>query len=157
MIRTALKMMSVLGLGVCAALPAPAGGAEIMDYEGEALEIVLVWDRPVDLDVFLTDPAGETVYFANRTGRNGTQMGLESGCDTAAQGAGLYRETVQILKAQPGRYRVSVDFIKDCGNSTADAEFDVILKNKKGAEIDRARSRVQYRLLNPVAWEIWIQ
>ncbi len=153
--KTRGKILALLG--VMAAYPAQADMTEISGYLGKPLIIELVWESPVDLDLFLTDPTGETVYFANRISKSGVRMGLESGCGEISKNPTSYRESVKIEKALLSRYRVSVDFIKDCGNTSLDAEFDVILKNKEGDVIDSARSSVQYRLLNPVGWEFRIK
>lgn len=150
----ALTLMAVVQLDI---RPVQAEGLEIAGFEGKPLVVELVWESPVDLDLFLTDPAGETVYFANRIAKNGTKMGLESGCEKVGGEPQSYLETVKIPVAQLGRYRVSVDFIKGCGNSFLEAEFDIILKNGQGTKIDQTRSAVQYRLLNPVAWEFIIK
>ncbi len=144
-------------LGAMTAYPVQADVIEISGHLGKPLIIELVWENPVDLDLFLTDPTGETVYFANRISKSGVRMGLESGCSEVSKNHASYGEIAKIEKALLGRYRVSVDFIKDCGNTSLDAEFEVILKNKEGDVIDSARSSVQYRLLNPVGWEFRIK
>ncbi len=130
---------------------------EIDGYQGETLQVELVWEDPVDLDLFLTDPTGETIYFANRVSKSGNRMGTESGCKDIEKKKSSYRETAVIQKAKAGRYRVSVDFIKDCGNTSLEAKFGVILKNEEGIVIGKAQSMVQYRLLNPVGWEFKVK
>lgn len=127
-------------------------------YAGEALTVELIWNEPVDLDLFLTDSAGETVYFANRKAKSGVKMGAMKGCEAVSNNQQQsFLESADISAAQTGRYRVSVDFIKDCGNSVLEAEFRVILKNREGEVIGQGQSKVQYRLLNPVGWEFWIE
>lgn len=137
--------------------PAMAEMAAIDNVAGKSLVVEIQWDAPVDLDIFLTDPSGETVYFANRLAKSGAAMGAESGCRDAAQGDGPYRESIRIPSALAGRYRVSVDFIKDCGHTTLSADLRVILKTPDGTVLGQAESQVQYRSLNPVAWEFRVQ
>lgn len=127
-------------------------------YTGMPLTVELNWEVPVDLDLFLTDPTGETVYFANREAKSGVKMGAMNGCEAVVNNQQQsFVESADISAAQKGRYRVSVDFIKDCGNSILEAEFRVILKNQEGVVIGQSQSKVQYRLLNPVGWEFWIE
>jgi hypothetical protein len=48
----------------CAAgrpLPPPS----VPPARGDALRVTLAWDAPVDLDLYVTTPRGETVYYAN--------------------------------------------------------------------------------------------
>ena len=147
--------------GVLAVLvPVCAARAEMTAIDnavGKSLVVEITWDDPVDLDIFLTDPPGETVYFANRLAKSGAAMGMESGCGEAAQGGRPYTESIRIPAALAGRYRVSVDFIKDCGHTTLGADLRVVVKTADGAVLGRAESEVQYRNLNPVAWEFEIK
>ena len=135
--------------------------AEPVPITGQLAQRVIVelsWKVPVDLDLFVTDPEGETVYFANRKARTGLAMGEEADCRTIAAGSAPYRETAIITAARPGRYRVSVDFLKDCGTIALQADFGVrLLEATNGNELARSRSQVRHRVLEPVAWEFVIQ
>ena len=148
---------AILIISALLASPARAENPTFEDQTGMSLTVELIWETPVDLDLFLTDPGGETVYFANRIAKSGAKMGAMLGCEAVGNQNQKFLESVHIPAAQAGRYRVSVDFIKDCGNSILEAEFSVILKNKEGAAIGNGQSEVQYRLLNPVGWEFWIE
>jgi hypothetical protein len=150
-----MKQVLVL-MVVLIASPAFAAPLQVPNGEGLALEVELKWQSPVDLDLFLTDPNGETVYFANRMAKSGAKMGQESGCAQLTE-AGPFRETAKIPKAMLGRYRVSVDFIKDCGSKALSADFETILRGPNGRELGRGASKVQYRLLNPVGWEFEVK
>ncbi len=148
-----MRLAAGLLIGCVLAMPARAEVVSIADAVGTSLIVEIAWNDPVDLDIFLTDPPGETVYFANRLAKGGAVMGRESGCAEAAQGDGPYSETIRIPTALSGRYRVSVDFIKDCGNTTLKADLRVVVKSADGTVLGRGKSDVQYRNLNPVAWE----
>lgn len=54
---------------VAAPLPAPAA-PPLAPSAG--LNVRLIWEAPVDLDLYLTDPTSETVYFANNPSRTKT-------------------------------------------------------------------------------------
>jgi len=150
--RRALAVIAVI-----AAFPVQAAPIAVSGVIGQELTVELLWQAPVDLDLFLTDPNGETVYFANRTAKSGARMGVETGCKQVMQEKGNYRESAVIPKALSGRYRVSVDFIKDCGSKAVSAAFEAVLRSKEGRELGRGRSEVQYRLLNPVGWEFEVK
>jgi hypothetical protein len=78
----------------------------------------------VDLDLYVTDPALETVYFANRRSSSGGQLARDLGCGEVSSGSPSVEEVTWPLP-RPGRYRVGVDFIDACGSGLAQAEFRV--------------------------------
>jgi hypothetical protein len=87
-----------------AASPAPAGAG---------VTVTLRWDAPVDLDLYVTDPVLETVYYANpRTASGGV---LEADARCARRVPGTQEERVRWTKPPSGRYRVGVDFPEACG------------------------------------------
>ncbi|MCW9034092.1 MAG: hypothetical protein OQJ97_07715 [Rhodospirillales bacterium] len=132
--------------------------ASIEAAKGKDLVIKILWTLPVDLDLFLTDPGGETVYFANRKAKSGITMGKMAGCAEVKMGASPYVETIVIPKAVQGLYRVSVDFIKDCGSKAVQAGFRVHLLEKGGQKLlGQGESKVKYRLLDTVGWEFEIK
>ncbi len=151
---TAITILMVSGFisTACQANP-----VQIDNSAGLQLIVGLHWQESLDLDMFLTDPAGETVYFANRLAKSGVRMGQRTSCTDIAQAPGPYFETIEIPNAIPGRYRVSVDFIKDCDHTDLEADFSVTLKNHAGNELGNTKSTVKYRLLNPVAWEFIVK
>jgi hypothetical protein len=104
-----------------AAPPAPA--APVARPDG-ALHVILTWAAPVDLDLYVTDPVGETVYFANNPTRAGARLERDARCGTLGAGRGLLEE-VRMTAPVPGRYRVGVDFIDSCGSGLTSVPFRV--------------------------------
>jgi uncharacterized protein YfaP (DUF2135 family) len=141
------------GMGIAVAGPVPVSGAGEQE-----LFVEINWSSPVDLDLFLTDPAGETVYFANRKARSGVQMGKMTGCKEVAAGRPPFVETVSVPHPVQGTYRVSVDYIKDCGASALQVDFNVRLVNAETMQqLAAGHSTVKYRLLDTVGWEFEIK
>jgi hypothetical protein len=85
---------------------------------------VLVWSDPVDLDLYVTDPALETVYFANSPSGSEGRLERDTRCEDVAAG-GPRLEVVTWKTARPGRYRVGVDFMDACGSTDETAPFRV--------------------------------
>lgn len=109
------------GLPVAAASPAanptPTAAAA-------GLRVALVWSAPVDLDLYVTDPAQETVYFANPRAATGGRLANDTTCREAAE----RRLEVSSWERPPvGRYRVGVDFIEDCGRDLDQVRFRVVV------------------------------
>ncbi len=138
--------------------PVLASPVVVPDSAGRDLTVEIIWQSPVDLDLFLTDAAGETVYFANRVARSGVRMQVMTGCRDISDGAPPYGESIYLPGAHKGVYRVSVDFIKDCDSHALTADFRVRLRdNTTGQQLGQGRSSVKYRLLDTIGWEFEVQ
>ena len=96
-------------------LPAAAG-----------LQVALVWSAPVDLDLYLTDPTWETVYFANNPSRTGAQLMRDTRCRDVASHENAFVELASIAAPQPGRYRVGVDFMDACNGPHQPVSFRIV-------------------------------
>jgi hypothetical protein len=113
-----------LALTACRAALVPPPALPVPDSPG--LHVLLAWDAPVDLDLYVTDPSWETVYFANTPSRAGGRLEGDVRCDTLKR-AGRQAEWVRFAMPRPGPYRVGVDFIDDCGNDMEKVSFTIIV------------------------------
>jgi uncharacterized protein YfaP (DUF2135 family) len=77
--------------------------------------VTLTWDAPADLDLYVTEPALETVYFANRKTRHGGVLARDARCADVASGPRV--EQAAWRTPPPGGYRVGVDFLEPCGGA----------------------------------------
>jgi len=92
------------------------------------LNVTLMWDAPVDLDLYLTDPTSETVYFANNPSRTGARLLHDARCRHVVGAAeGPFFEQAQVEDPRSGRYRIGVDFIDACGAQDAAVSFRVVV------------------------------
>jgi hypothetical protein len=90
------------------------------------LRVELVFGAGADLDLYLTDPSQETVYYAN-TPSGGSEGRLERDlrCDDPAPRV----ETIVLPNAPPGRYRVGIDHAGGCrGGGNANEPYLVIVE-----------------------------
>ncbi len=124
--------MAALLLGACGGPPTPATipvdpapwGSELTE-RAEALaaslteappappgelRVRLAFEAEVDLDLFVTDPLEESVYFANDRSRSGGALDADARCETPAP----HFETVRWETPPKGRYRIGVDFPRRC-------------------------------------------
>ena len=106
------------------------------------LRVELVFSRGADLDLYLTDPAQETVYYANTPSRaSGGRLEADLRCDAPEPRV----EAVLFENAPPGRYRVGVDHAESCAGGAAVEAFLVIVEAAGGerrelrGEISRGR------------------
>ena len=93
----------------------------------DGLNVFLTWTASVDLDLYLTDPTLETVYFGNNPSRTGGQLLRDTRCgDVRRQGP--FWEQARVLHPKPGRYRVGVDFIECCAAARQPVGFRVLVE-----------------------------
>lgn len=113
--------MCAIGLAAgCAASPISLSGPTRGAPAPGELRVELWFGAGADLDLYVTDPTQETVYYANSASR-GSAGRLEA--DLRCDAAGTPRiETVVFAGAPPGRYRVGVDRAGTCeaGGSAAE-------------------------------------
>jgi len=124
--RLGLAVM-LAGCAAHAPLPAPpAPAAPVPPLPG--LSVVLTWSAPVDLDLYVTDPTSETVYFANNPSRTGARLLRDARCKDVGAGPAPFVESADVPEPQPGRYRVGVDFIDSCATKVAEASFRLVIE-----------------------------
>jgi len=96
--------------------PAPSS-----EPAGAGVTVTLRWDAPVDLDLYVTDPVLETVYYANPRSASGGVLEADARC--ARRAPGTQEERVRWTKPPSGRYRVGVDFPEACGGRVDDVAW----------------------------------
>lgn len=74
------------------------------------LLVRLAFDGAADLDLFVTDPMQESVYFGNSPTRSGGELIADRRCDDRPPRV----EVVHFPEPVAGRYRVGVDFHRRC-------------------------------------------
>ncbi len=111
-------MGRLLGLFGASAIVVACASAEplpaIPAAEGRApgsLRVRLAFGEEADLDLFVTDPRLETVYFGNTPSLGGGVLAKDQRCEDP----GPRVERVTFADPAPGRYRVGVEFAKSCG------------------------------------------
>jgi hypothetical protein len=128
-VRRTLSLLSIV-LGACAAhrplsSPVPPSTPSLPAANG--LQVALLWSAPVDLDLYLTDPTWETVYFANNPSRTGARLLRDARCGDVAATDTVFVELAGMTAPLPGRYRIGVDFIDACNAPHEPVGFRVVV------------------------------
>jgi hypothetical protein len=94
----------------------PLGADEnTQDLATGDVRVTLTWGDAADLDLVVTDPNGETIYYDSKTSSSGGQLDVDAngGCDTAITSPA---ENIVWPDTGPaGQYLVQVSMFDDCG------------------------------------------
>ncbi len=102
------------------------------DTESGALSVQLAFESNADLDLYVTGPLLETVYFANHNSKSGGSIDEDVRCDTE----GERLEEIRFENPLPGRYRVGVDFPEGCEEGILMAPYAVqVLHNGESQQV----------------------
>jgi hypothetical protein len=113
------------------------------------LSVHLAFGNDADLDLYVTGPDEETVYYANTPGKAGGALVEDQRCTHE----GPRVETVRFpAPLAPGRYRVGVDYPHACGDTTAPAPFAVSVDGPGGRVEERGIAR--HHVFEPVVLEL---
>jgi len=113
-----------------------------------ALRVRLAFGAGADLDLYVTDPLQETVYFANNPSRAGGRLERDLRCDDSAPRI----ETVTFPDPHPGVYRVGVDFPESCERSRDPVAFAVVVE-QDGRVLAEQRSGIMPLYFAPIVLE----
>lgn len=102
----------------------------------DTLRVRLAFGARADLDLYLTDPAQETAYFANTPTKRGAELSADLRCDDPAPRV----ETVALARPMPGRYRVGVDYPQACGDDAGPVSF--VVSFERGARRESRRGAI---------------
>ncbi len=105
-------------------------GAYLLDRDGQAaaregLTVHLAFGAEADLDLYVTDPLLETVYFANQSSRSGGQILEDLRCDEEQ----IKVEEVRFDAPIPGRYRVGIDYPNACAEGNRESPYAVSVQH----------------------------
>jgi hypothetical protein len=108
------------------------------------LLVQLAFGAEADLDLYVTDPLLETVYFANHESKSGGKISDDARCDEQP----FRIEEVWFNAPIPGRYRVGVDFPEQCNGSEEAAAYVVsVLQDGKRKKVSGSVSLRQFEVI----------
>jgi hypothetical protein len=116
---------------------------------GGGLSVHLAFGEVADLDLYVTGPLDETVYYGNTPSKIGGALVDDRRCENDGPGIETIRFSAPLT---PGRYRVGVDYPHACGETPAPTPF-VIAVDAPGGRTTR-RGLARYRVFEPIILEI---
>lgn len=119
--------------------------------EPDHLHVRLAFGAEVDLDLYVTDPSEETVYYANTPSRTGGALLEDQRCAHPTPRIETIRFPAPLA---PGRYRIGVDYPRACDEERAPAPFAVAVDGPEGRTLHRGLAR--HQVFEPIALEVVI-
>lgn len=111
------RSLATLGAALDAEGPPNAGPGDA------GVSVRLAFGAEADLDLYVTDPSLETVYFAKRESASGGRLETDRRCDAPAPRI----EVAKFPTATPGVWRVGVDHPRRCDGGKEASPFVVEL------------------------------
>lgn len=108
----------------------PQQGGSSMAQPGEPqlgtgdVQVTLRWDTQADIDLHVTDPMNEEIYFAHRTANSGGQLDVDAnaGCSNDPRVENIFWPTGG---SPSGTYQIEVDYYNECGAGATNYEVIV--------------------------------
>jgi hypothetical protein len=130
-----LLASSIFGCAATGAGPSTTAGMPLADQadalaaslrvgaptEGGGVVVRLAFGADADLDLYVTDPLLDTVYFARHETRTGGRIEADVRCDST----GPRIEEVRFEDPLPGRYRIGIDYPRACDGASESAAYAV--------------------------------
>jgi len=142
-------LLALAGAG-CSDAPAPLPSLSALAEHPVAthdVRVQLVFGEEADLDLFVTDPMHEEIYFANSPSRLGGVLEADRRCDDPVPRV----ETIHFSPAPAGRYRVSVDFPIRCRPEIEAVPYRVIVE--ANGKLERVEGTAQFGQLEHIVIE----
>lgn len=142
-----------LGLSCAGAPPAEREAERLRDVleaalEGEpadpTLRVLLAFGPGADLDLYVTDPLQETVYFANSPSAAGGRLEADLHCGSEPPGDRI--ERVRFAEPPSGTYRVGIDYPRSCGRARAAAFALAVVRGEDVAIHTGVLEPLEFRL-----------
>ena len=116
------------------------------EYQDHVL-VSLAFSAETDLDLYVTDPLLETVYFANHESKSGGTISGDVRCDME----GPRIETVRFERPMAGLYRIGIDYPESCHGGRGRAAYAVSVR---GDRVNKsARGTIDYSRFEVIVLE----
>jgi hypothetical protein len=94
------------------------------------VQVNISWSGASDVDLYVTDPADETVYYGNRSSASGGSIDLDSNAACNIDGKNAENIVWPANQAPRGTYKVIVRYFDDCGVARTDWVVTILAKGQ---------------------------
>lgn len=92
------------------------------------LRVMLTWDGTADLDLYLTGPSWETVYFGNNPSSEGGKLERDVRCADLSEAGEPPLESATFAEPAAGHYRIGVDYMEACGGQSDPQPYRLLVE-----------------------------
>ena len=117
------------------------------------LTILPAQHRPVDPDLYVSDPQLETVYYGNTPVRSGGRLTRDYHCKST--GGDVRVEEIVFAEPLPGRYRIGVDYAHRCERASGAVVY--VIEIHQAGERQEIRGISEPRVFAPIVIEIEVR
>jgi hypothetical protein len=89
------------------------------------VQVGISWDTPTDVDLHVTEPGGETIYYGNTTSSTGGQLDLDSNPGCTIDGVNHENVFWPPGASPSGQYSVTVRMFNDCEEGGASGTITI--------------------------------
>lgn len=118
-----------------------------------AVTVRLAFAPEADLDLYVSDPQLETVYYGNTPVRSGGQLTRDFHCKS--QGRDVRVEEIVFAEPLLGRYRIGVDYAHRCERAAGDVAY--VIEIHQVGERQEIRGISEPRVFSPIVAEIEVR
>lgn len=94
------------------------------------VQVSVAWDAPTDVDLHVTDPAAEEIYFANTTSASGGTLDLDSNAACTIDGINNENVTWPIGGAPSGTYSVDLVYYSACSQPQSNYTVTIFVRGQ---------------------------
>jgi uncharacterized protein YfaP (DUF2135 family) len=94
------------------------------------VQVSLAWDAPTDVDLHVTDPANEEIYFANTTSASGGELDLDSNAACSIDNINNENITWPVNGAPNGTYTVELVYWSACTQAQTNYTVTVFVRGQ---------------------------
>ena len=94
------------------------------------VQVSVAWDAPTDVDLHVTDPANEEIYFANTTSASGGTLDLDSNAACSIDNINNENITWPINGAPPGNYSVDLVYYASCSQPQSNYTVTIFVRGQ---------------------------
>lgn len=119
---------------------------------GQDLNISLAWNSTDDLDLAVSEPNGDSIYFNKRTSISGGRLDIDMHQSCRVLTTGPIENISWNAPPPAGTYIIQVMRYSECGNASAQVPFTLIVKQKNKPDrsfqgmLGAPRATLNYRL-----------
>jgi hypothetical protein len=94
------------------------------------VQVSVAWDAPTDVDLHVTDPANEEIYFANTTSASGGELDLDSNAACSIDNINNENITWPVNGAPNGTYTVELVYWSACTQAQTNYTVTVFVRGQ---------------------------